>query len=336
MFKPTYLRLLLLASVPLVGCDRNSPDASKPSFAFITNGPADFWEIGEAGAEAAAEELGVNVTVIMPNSVTDQTRKIEDLITRGVDGIAISPINPANQAEILDKAAAEAPLITHDSDAPESKRLVYVGLDNYKAGHLCGTKVREALPDGGQIMLLIGRIDQDNAQRRRQGCIDGIFGRSADPSRNDPNSGPLEGDDKKYVILGTLTDGYDHAKAKANAEDTLAKHPDVDMMVGLYEYNPPLILEALDRAGKLGQVKVMAFDENEGTLQGVKDGNVVATIVQSPYRYGYESVKLLAELHQGNKSVIPESKFVEIPAQVIDATNVDAFREELNKRLGKN
>ncbi len=222
-----------------------------PDYAFITNGVADFWTIGKAGAEKAAADLGVKVTVIMPSSITDQTRKIEDLLTRGTDGIAISPINPANQGEVLAKAAAATTLITHDSDAPDSPRQVYIGMDNYEAGLVCGKLTRDALPDGGKVMLFIGRLDQDNSQRRRQGCIDGILNRQPDSSRRDDPGAVLKSDDGRYIILGTMTDQFDRAKAKANAEDAILRHPDVAAMVGLFEYNPPLILEALERAGRL-------------------------------------------------------------------------------------
>jgi len=224
-------------------------------FAFITNGVADFWTIGKAGAEKAAADLGVNVSVIMPSSITDQTRKIEDLLNRGTAGIAISPINPANQGEVLAKAAAATNLITHDSDAPESPRRVYIGMDNYEAGMICGKLVRDALPHGGKVMLFIGRLDQDNSQRRRQGCIDGILGREPDPARRDDPGAVVASDDGKYTVLGTLTDQFDRAKAKANAEDALLRHPDIAAMVGLFEYNPPLILEALERAGRLAGPK---------------------------------------------------------------------------------
>jgi ribose transport system substrate-binding protein len=132
-----------------------------------------------------------------------------------------------------------------------------------------------------------------------------------------------------------MTDQFDRAKAKANGEDAMTRHPDLTAMVGLFEYNPPMILEALERSGKLGQVKVMAFDENDATLQGIKDGNVVATIVQNPYQYGYKSIEVLNELHKGNEQVIPENKFIDIPARVIDSSNVDAFWKETKDRLGK-
>src|SRR5436853_5500279 len=98
----------LIATSIICGCNRgkdggahgNESDSgkSRPSFAFITNCVADFWKHAEAGAVAAATDLKVNAVVIMPSNLTDQTRKIEDLLTRGVDGIAISAIDPENQA----------------------------------------------------------------------------------------------------------------------------------------------------------------------------------------------------------------------------------------------
>jgi len=310
-------------------------DESRPNFAFITNGVADFWEHAEAGAEKAGEDLKVDVTVIMPSSITDQTRKMEDLLVRGTDGIAISPIDPANQGEIINKAATESILITHDSDAPDTNRQVYIGMDNFDAGLLCGETLREALPDGGKVMIFVGRLDQDNAKRRRQGFIDAFLSREPDRARIDPAGDVISSEDGKYSVLGTMTDQFDRAKAKANGEDAMTRHPDLTAMVGLFEYNPPMILEALERSGKLGQVKVMAFDENDATLQGIKDGNVVATIVQNPYQYGYKSIEVLSQLQKGNKTVIPENKFIDIPARVIDNSNVEPFWLEIKDRLNK-
>lgn len=308
---------------------------AKPNFAFVTNGVADFWEHARAGVNKASQDLGVEVTVIMPSSLTDQTRKIEDLLTRGTDGIAISPKDPANQVEILNKAAAQTNLITHDSDAPQTNRLAYVGMDNYDAGLLCGRTFRTAMPEGGSVMIFIGSADQDNSKRRRQGFIDGLFDRLPDATRNDPIGSEVKSADKRYTVLGTMTDLFDRAKAKANVEDTITKNPDIAGMVGMFEYNPPLILEALERAGKVGKVKVMGFDENPATLQGIKDGSIIATVVQNPYQYGYKSIEMLNELHKGNKQAIPADKFVNIPARVIDKTNVDPFWQEIKERLGK-
>ena len=89
-----------------------------------------------------------------------------------------------------------------------------------------------------------------------------------------------------------MTDQFDRAKAKANVEDAVTRHPDIAGMVGLFGYNPPLILEALDRVRQARQSEGHgASTKTPARLQGIKDGNVVATVVQNPYQYGYQSVK---------------------------------------------
>ena len=127
----------------------------------------------------------------------------------------------------------------------------------------------------------------------------------------------------------------DRAKGKANAEDSLARHSDLAAMVGLFGYNPPLLIEALDRAGKLGKVKLIAFDEADETLEGIQRGVVFGTVVQNPYLYGYKSVELLAALAKHNTSVIPANKFVDIPARQIRKDNVDEFWKDLKAKLKK-
>lgn len=159
----------------------------KPTVAYVTNGIASFWVIAEAGARKAAAEFDVDLLVRMPpDGITDQKRMIEELLTLGVDGMAVSPIDPANQTELLNLAAEKTNLITHDSDAPDCNRIAYVGMSNYDAGRMCGELVKEAMPEGGSVMIFVGRIEQDNARLRRQGLIDELLNRSHDPSRFDP------------------------------------------------------------------------------------------------------------------------------------------------------
>ena len=108
---------------------------------------------------------------------------------------------------------------------------------------------------------------------------------------------------------------------------------DVDGHVGRdgVEVYPPQILEAVREAGKLDQITIVAFDEADDTLQAIKDGTMAGTVVQNPYRYGYESVRVLAALARGDRSVLPENKFIDIPAREITVENVDAFWEELKQ-----
>ncbi len=306
----------------------------KPHVAFVTNGIASFWVIAEKGAKDAAEKFAVDLDVKMPaEGVADQRRMVEELLVRKVDGIAISPIDADNQASFLREVAKKTRLITQDSDAPKSNRICYVGMDNYEAGRMCGQLVKKALPEGGSVIIFVGRLGQENARLRRQGVIDELLGRSNDSSRYDEPGQVLKGD--KYEILDTRTDDFDFAKAKALAQDAIVKYPKLGCMVGLFAYNPPIMLEALKNAGKLKTIKVVGFDEDDPTLKGIQDGDVEGTIVQNPYKYGYESVRILNSLCKGDESVLPQGGFMNIPARSIVKDNVDAFWTELKKLTGK-
>jgi ribose transport system substrate-binding protein len=338
MKKLYLLALLPVFAIGFAGCAEDeetsstgSEDGSKPKVAYVTNGIASFWVIAEKGAQDGAKEFNADVEVLMPpNGVEDQKRMCQDALAKGIEGIAISPIDPDNQGDLLSEIADRTNLITQDSDAPDSKRLCYIGMDNYLAGRMCGALVKEAMPDGGSVMIFVGRLGQANARLRRQGVIDELLERSVDNTRYDePGAGEIKGD--KYTILDTRTDGFDFGKAKAQAQDAIAKYDDLGCMVGLFAYNPPLILDAVREAGKVGKIKLVGFDEEAGTLQGIVDGEVHGTVVQNPYEYGRQSVRVLAALVRGDKSVIPEGGFMDIPARNIRKDNVEEFWNELKK-----
>jgi ribose transport system substrate-binding protein len=177
----------------------------------------------------------------------------------------------------------------------------------------------------------VGRVEQDNARKRRQGVIDEVLGRSEDPNRYDPPEGEIT--NGSYTFVTTLTDQFDRVKAKANCEDILLRYPNLSGVVGLFVYNSPLCLDVLKQTGKVGTTKVFAFDEADETLQAIQDGLMEGTVVQNPYEYGVQSVKLLNEIVQGNLSQLPESKFIDIPARRIDKSNVKEFWEELREKM---
>jgi ABC-type sugar transport system substrate-binding protein len=223
----------------------------RKSVAYVTNGIDPFWTIAAAGAKAAGRELDVNVLTRFPaKGVGDQKSILEGLLVQDdVTGVAVSPIDPSNQADILNKLGEKKHYITQDSDAPDTNRLAYIGMDNYDAGRMAGQLVKEALPDGGSIMIFVGRLGQLNAEQRRQGVIDELLDRTRDPTRRDPPADVIKGE--KYTILGTQTDGFDKAKAKQNAQDAISRYPELGCMVGLFAYNPPLCLQAIREAGRV-------------------------------------------------------------------------------------
>lgn len=226
-------------------------DENRKSVAFVTNCIDPFWTIAAAGAKAAGREMDVNVLLRFPpnGKVEDQKSILESLLVKDdVTGIAVTPINPDNQEEILNQIGQSKDFVTHDSDAPNTNRKLYIGMNNYDAGRMAGKLVKEAMPEGGSVMIFVGRLGQLNAEQRRQGVIDELLDRSRDLSRRDPNDSIIEGE--KYTILGTKVDDTDKAKAKQNAQDTISKYPDIGCMVGLFAYNPPLCLQAIKEAGR--------------------------------------------------------------------------------------
>lgn len=159
----------VLVSATLCGLAGCAPSRSTTHrVAFITNNAADFWTIARKGTEKAASELP-DFTVefrLGDGTAAAQKRIVDDLLAKGVDGIAISPVDPVNQTAMLDDAARQAIVFTHDSDAPNSKRECYVGTDNVAAGRQAGALIKEALPQGGKIALFVGKLDARNAQER--------------------------------------------------------------------------------------------------------------------------------------------------------------------------
>jgi ribose transport system substrate-binding protein len=310
------IALLIGAGViVMAGCGRQP---STHRIAFITNNAADFWTIARKGTEKADAELA-DVTVefrLGDGTAAAQKRIVDDLLAKGVEGLAISPVDPANQTAMLDAAAKQALVFTHDSDAPTSKRECYVGTDNVAAGRQAGSLIREALPSGGKIALFVGKLDARNAQERLQGI------------KADLTGSPIE-------IIDIRTDDTDQVRAKANVSEMLVGHPEVAALVGLWSYNGPAILNAVRDAGKIGQVKIIAFDEDDETLSGVKSGAIVGTVVQQPYEFGYQSITLLAKALNGDRSGIPATRQLFIPTRVIRQNTVDDFRAKLSQLRGR-
>lgn len=287
--------------------------------AFVTNNASDYWTIARKGVEKAdAELMDVTVEFKLPGEGTaaEQKRIIDDLVSTGIGGIAMSPVDPDNQTQLINDTAKKALVITQDSDAPSSDRALYIGTDNVAAGRQAGELVKEALPDGGRIMVFVGKSDARNAAERYQGLKEALQG-------------------SKVEIIDIRTDDTDRARAKSNAADTLVKYPDIAALVGLWSYNGPAILNAVKDAGKIGQVKIVCFDEEDETLAGVKDGAIFATVVQQPYEFGYQSVKLMAQILKGDRSAIPANKQINVPTLVIKKDSVEEFTKKINDLRGR-
>jgi ribose transport system substrate-binding protein len=176
--------------------------------------------------------------------------------------------------------------------------------------------IKEALPNGGKIMVFVGKLDPQNARDRFAGIKETLQG-------------------SKVEIIDTRTDDTDPVRAKSNVADALVRYPELACCVGLWSYNGPAILNAIKDAGKVGQVKIVCFDEEDQTLAGDKDGAIYATVVQQPFEFGYQSVRLIEKALRGDQSEIPPNKLVYIPTLAIKQDNVEDFIKKINTLRGR-
>lgn len=343
------------------GGDPNKPahDPSKPTVAFISNNSSEFWTIAERGTEKAAKEFGVNVEFKRPAQGTseNQRRFIEDLRAKGIKGFAISPNDAVGQSDFLKKTNEAIPVVTQDSDVPDlSARRCYIGTDNVKAGMAAGELVKEALPDGATLVIYVGKLDVQNAVERRKGVVVALAG-GEDKCKDELEQlkqGKYPIKFGKYTLVDTKTDNVSQDDCRKKVDDTIVKNPEVNCMVGLWEYNPPAMIQGVRAAKKEGQITIIGFDENDQTLDAIKEGTVYGTVVQNPFMFGYEAVKILAGLAKGDAKVlerpdIDSDKRIYVPHRVITKTQpkfskdskdhlwepVETFHAELKKLKGK-
>jgi ribose transport system substrate-binding protein len=289
----------------------------KPEIAFVVNGPSDFWKLAEAGVKKAQGELpDVTLSFRYPEraDAAIQQRVVDDLIAAGADAVAVSVVDPATSTDAINRAAAQVPYFTFDSDAPQSNRIAYFGSSNVELGKDAGELMKAAMPNGGTCIGFVGLPGAANAMERIQGYNEAVAGTGLE-------------------LIDVRGDDIDQTRARANVDDVLVANPDVNCMVGFYSYNPPRIYEALRDAGKLGQITVIAFDEDPITLGAVAEGSFAGTVVQQPFAWGYDGSKLIANYLAGDMSGIPEDGVIIIPGLRVTPDNVAEFQADLQAKL---
>src|SRR5215813_8120728 len=313
--------LLALVFTLLVSCASPSkPPKTIKTIALITNSTSDFWQVVRKGCEKADAELP-DVKVVFKTANTGTIEEQNGLVRQALDrddadAIAISPIDPATQKKVINDAAKRAFVMTQDSDAPDTDRALYLGADNRAAGRQAGELIKQALPQGGNIMVFVGKREVQNAQERFEGLKESLQG-------------------LKVVIIDLMTDDANPSNARDNAYQAVKKYPDIAGMVGLWSYNGPAIVQALKPEAKLGTVKIVCFDDERETLAAIKEGVIFGTVAQQPFDYGYQAVKTAAQILRGDRSAISGNKMIFVPTIVIQRNNVDDYSKKLDQLLGK-
>ena len=257
----------------------------KQQLAFIVNAASDFWKLAEAGVKKAQGELpNYELQFRYPAQGTAalQNALMDDLVAAGTDAIMISSVDPKTSTDAFNRIAAQVPLFTTDSDAPQSDRIAYIGSSNTDAGVQAGEIALKALPDGGKCMGFVGFLGADNAVERIAGFRQAVEGSSVE-------------------LVDVRGDDVDFARARSNVDDVLAANPEITCMVGFYSYNPPKIYEALQAAGKVGEITVIAFDEDPITLGAVREGRFRRHRGAAAFRVGLSGDEADGRLPRGRQ-----------------------------------
>ncbi|HTL73510.1 MAG TPA: substrate-binding domain-containing protein [bacterium] len=311
---------LLLASCALIlfpGCGHKDGESAKAApakklhLAFVANSAGEYWSVVNLGCDIAAQQ-SANTTVDFrfpaDRTVAAQQELITNLLASGVDGIAISPIDADSQTDFLNNLATNTLLVCADSDAANTKRVCYIGTDNVLAGKQAAELIKAALPEGGKIILAVGYANAQNTKDRIQGIRDGLAG-------------------SKIEIIDTLADGQKITEAQKNADDALAKYPDLAGMVGISGYHGPALLAAVSHANKTGQVKLVCFDDNSETLAGIVAGTIYGTIAQNPFQIGQQTILHMDKYLRGDKMQLSEGKIL-TSSRALTKDNVENFIAE--------
>lgn len=262
----------------------------------ITNGRDPFWDTMGKGLDAGLKEAGATGSWLPPDKTDNvgQKNTFDQQVAAGADGIAVSPIDAEAFGSVIDSAVDKGiPVVTFDSDAPNSKRLVYIGTNNYQAGVEAGGAAIKLFPNGGSLVAFVGNMTADNAKQRYQGFVDTIKGHNI------------------TMLQEPFEDKKDQAgKAHTNVVDAMTKYGDkINGFVGLYAYNGPAIVDEVTKANKQDKVKIICFDGVSATLDNLRNNKIAVTVVQRPYEFGRVSAKVLTLINRkGYKAAMEELK----------------------------
>lgn len=318
----------ILMVVALVGCASEAPAATeapkadapaaapeapaeeKITIALVPKVAVSFFDDCRDGGAAACEELGVDFEWVVPEDTQGSTQVavMEQLIAKGVDGIAISVNEPQSvEAVIAEAIKAGTKVICFDSDSPDSERAIYIGTNNYNTGYDMGKFMAEQIGGAGQVAIITGQLGASNLNER----IDGIEAALADYP------------DIEIVDIQGTDD--DIAKAVDVAENYFRTYPDLKGIFGVSQAGGPgsaKVLATQEFADKVGKVTVIAFDDLEDVINGIKEGYITATMVQRPITMG----KLAAEtLYDMIKNGANPTEDIDTGCTIVTIDNIDSY-----------
>ncbi len=320
--------VLTLAITTLAGCGGSEYRKQETYYLVATNTNLPYWQAAKAGLVKAAGEVGVSAEVVGPETYDPQGQREEfdKVVASKIPpaGIMVSVADPNIMTEAIDSAIAKGiNVITIDSDAPKSKRLFFVGTDNYKVGVQAAEVAAEQLQNAGNVIVYTIE-GQTNLADRLRGYKD-VF--AAYPAIRIIETVDIKGD---------ATVAFDRSKEILEKEKSR-----VDAFACLEAISCPEIAEVLNRNNIRNKV-VVAMDTPDRTLEWMQRGLIQATIAQRPYTMAYVGLRMLADLKKyppsqirtgGSLSTMPE--FVNTGATLLTEDNLQQFLKEQESTQAK-
>jgi ribose transport system substrate-binding protein len=302
--------LLFVAMIFVASCNRGG--SSKTRIAVIPKGTThEFWKAVHAGAVKASREINVEVVWKGPLEEDDlkgQIDVVQSFVAQGVSGIVLAPLNDkALEKPVADAVAAKIPVVIFDSDVAGDKHKSFVATDNEAAGRMAAEKMATLLGRKGKVAVLRYQEGSASTHKREQGFLDAIR--------------KVEG---ITIVSDNQYGGATTESAFEKSESLLAaQNAATGGIQGVFCPNESTtfgMLLALRKSNMAGKIQFVGFDASDKLVAALREGHISALVVQDPFKIGYESVRIMAELLAG-KPVEPR---IDTGATVVDRANHSA------------
>jgi ribose transport system substrate-binding protein len=315
MFRQLYVAVLCAASLLLSGCGGSQHTPTEKYYLVAANVKLPYWQQVAAGFTQAAGQLGVKAEVVGPETYDVQAQRAEfaKVLTQQPAGILVAATDPSLKEDIDAAVDKGIPVITVDSDAPDSSRFTFIGTDNYKAGLLGGNLVAKQLHSRGRVVVYT-LPNQQNLKARLRGYTDAFAGH------------PL-------IKIDEVVDAHGDPKVVAgHVTSLLDKGAPVDAFVCLVSFAGPEVANVLTAKNVKGKI-VVAMDTDDRTLAAIQNGTILATLGQRPFTMAFVGLKMLDDLHHyppaslkarsADDAFSVAPSFVDTGINVVDERNVD-------------
>ena len=300
------LMLSVLLGMTLGGCGGSGGTTEQYTVALVAKSTqTEFWLSVFAGAEAAATEYNLELTMVGPETEEDyetQNQMVEEAVRQGADAIVFSAIDFENNAAAIDSAAQQGVrIVAIDSNVDSDQVSTYIGTDNYAAGQMAAQAALDQVEGPLNVGIVNYDISSANGQERERGAAD-LF---ADSGRAEI-----------VAVINTLAEA---GHAQTDTAALLARYPEINVLVAFNEPTSVGAARAVEEAGRSEDLFLVGFDSNVLTVDGLQEGSVDALIVQNPYAMGYLGVESAYKLLSGQGGV---EQTVDTSTKIVDRSNL--------------